>query len=153
MSRAFEDFPVGTRLVSSSRALTAKEITDFAREFDPQQLHVDKAAPNDNLLAGHAASGWQTAAVSMRLFVETMQVAGGIVGLAVDRLRWPHPVRPGDELRVEIKILRARLSQSRPGYGIIRYRCLTKNQKDEVVQSFLAAAMLPARSSVQPPAP
>jgi acyl dehydratase len=145
VSRAFEDFPVGTRLVSACRRITAEAIIDFAREFDPQLFHLDKAAPNDNLLAGHAASGWQTAAISMRLFVETMQVAGGIVGLAVDRLRWPHPIRPGDELRVEIKILRARLSQSRPGYGIIRYRCLTKNQKNEVVQSFLAAAMLPAR--------
>ena len=71
--------------------------------------------------------------------------SGGIIGLAVDELRWPKAVRPGDELRVEIEIIEARLSESRPGYGIIRYRSLTKNQDDETVQSFVAAAMLPRR--------
>ena len=86
----------------------------------------------------------------MRLFVETMQVPGGIIGLAVDELRWPEPVRPGDELRVEIEIIEGRLSESRPGYGIIRYSSLTKNQRDEVVQSFIAVALLPGRSVATP---
>jgi acyl dehydratase len=146
MSRGFEDFPVGTQLVSASCAVTAEDIIDFARKFDPQSFHIDPKAAEKTLFGELTASGWHTAAVSMRLFIETMNVAGGIVGLGVDELKWPHAVRPGDELRVEIEILQARQSKSRPGYGIIRIRNVTKNQRGEVVQSFMANAMLPAHS-------
>jgi acyl dehydratase len=147
MSRAFEDFPVGTRLVSTSCPITAEAITDFAREFDPQLFHLDPRLAEKTLFGGLAASGWYTAAISMRLFVDTMNVEGGIIGLQVDALKWPNAARPGDELRVEIKITKARRSKSRPGYGIIRIRAVTKNQRDEVVQSFMTSAMLPARGS------
>ena len=83
----------------------------------------------------------------MRLFIETMQVGGGIIGRAIDELRWPAAVHPGDSVRVEIEILEARLSQSKPGYGLIRYRSLTKNQDDKVVQSFIALAIRADASS------
>ncbi len=152
MSRAFEDFPAGTRLVSSKYPITAAAIMNFAREFDPQLFHLDLKAAGKTLFGGLAASGWHTAAVSMRLFVDTMDVAGGIIGMGVDELKWPNAVRPGDELRVEIEIVEARHSKSRPGYGIIRIRNVTKNQRDEVVQSFMASAILPARQEVKPPA-
>ena len=102
------------------------------------------------MLGGLAASGWQTAAVSMRLFIETMQVEGGIIGRAIDELRWPAAVHPGDRIRVEIEILEARLSQSKPGYGLIRYRSLTKNQDDQIVQSFIALALLPTSRATNP---
>lgn len=147
MSRAFEDFPVGTRLVSSSWTVTAEEIIDFARKFDPQSFHLDAKSAEKTLLGGLTASGWHTGALSMRLFVDAMNVPGGMIGLGVDELKWPNAVRPGDELRVETEILQARYSKSRPGYGIIRIRNVTKNQRDEVVQSFMANAMLPARGS------
>lgn len=147
MSRAFEDFPVGTRLVSSSCTVTAEEIVDFTRKFDPQQFHLDPISAEKTLFGGLTASGWHTAAISMRLFIDTMNVSGGIIGLQVDELKWPNAVRPGDELRVETEILSARRSKSRPGYGIIRIHNVTKNQRDEVVQSFMANAMLPARGS------
>lgn len=147
VDRVFEDFPIGRRFTSASQTLTAAEIVDFARRYDPQSFHLETGA-EENLLGGLSASGWQTAAVSMRLFIETMQVKGGIIGRAVDELRWPKAVHPGDTLRVEIEILEARLSQSKPGYGLIRYRSLTKNQNDEVVQSFIALAILPARHSL-----
>ena len=143
VSRTFEDFSVGRRLVSASHVISEKEIVEFARQFDPQVAHLEAAGGGESLLGGMAASGWQTAAISMRLFVQTMQVTGGIVGRAVDELRWPAAVRPGDTLRVEIEIVEARLSQSRPGFGIIRYCSLTKNQDDVVVQSFVATAILP----------
>lgn len=146
--RAFEDFPTGSRLVSSTYPITAEAIIEFGKNFDPQVFHLDPEAAKDTLFGGLAASGWHTAAVSMRLFVNTMNVAGGIIGLGVDELKWPNPVRPGDELRVEIEILSARISKSRPGFGIIRIRNVTKNQHGEVVQSFMASAMLPARSSL-----
>ena len=83
----------------------------------------------------------------MRLFIDMMQVEVGIIGRAIDELRWPTPVRPGDRIRVEIEILEARLSQSKPGYGLLRYRSLTKNQDDKVVQSFIALAILPTRAA------
>jgi acyl dehydratase len=145
MSCAFEDFSVGTDLVSSSCVVTAEDIIDFARKFDPQPFHFDPKAAEKTLFGGLTASGWHTAAVSMRLFIETMDVAGGIIGLGVDELKWPNAVRPGDELRVETEILAARRSKSRPDYGIIRIHNVTKNQHGEVVQSFMANAMLPAR--------
>ena len=148
MSRGFEDFPAGTRLVSTSYPVTADAIMDFGRKFDPQIFHLDPNSAEQTLFGGLAASGWHTAAVSMRLFVDTMNVAGGIIGMGVDELKWPNAVRPGDELRVEIEILDARLSKSRPGYGIIRIRNVTKNQRDEVVQSFMANAMLPTRQEL-----
>ncbi len=145
MGRAFEDFPVGSRFVSRRQVLTEEEMIAFAQRYDPQPFHID---PNvgENLLGGLAASGWQTASISMRLFVDTMQVEGGIVGRALDELRWPRAVRPGDSIRVEIEILEARRSESKPGYGLLRYRSLTLNQNDEVVQSFLALAILPCRA-------
>jgi acyl dehydratase len=148
MSRAFEDFPAGARLLSTSYPVTADAIMDFGQKFDPQLFHLDPKAAEQTLFGGLAASGWHTAAVSMRLFVDTMDVAGGIIGMGVDELKWPNAVRPGDELRLEIEILEARRSKSRPGYGIIRIRNVTKNQRGEVVQSFNASAMLPARSSL-----
>jgi acyl dehydratase len=147
MSSAFEDFPVGTRLVSSNYPITTAAIMNFAREFDPQLFHLDLKAAEKTLFGGLAASGWHTAAVSMRLFVETMDVAGGIIGMGVDELKWPNAVRPGDEVCLEIEILEARHSKSRPGYGIIRICNVTKNQRDEVVQSFTANAMLPMREA------
>jgi acyl dehydratase len=146
VGRAFEDFPVGSRFVSGLQKISAAEIVEFARRYDPQPFHL-ASDPGENLLGGLAASGWQTAAISMRLFIDTMQVEGGIIGRAIDELRWPKPVRPEDVLRVEIEILEARLSQSKPGYGLIRYRSLTLNQSGEVVQSFIALALLPSRSS------
>ncbi len=142
MSRAFEDFPVGSHFLSHEQTISAEEIIEFARLYDPQPFHLT-SDPGKNLLGGLAASGWQTAAISMRLFIETMQVEAGIIGRAIDELRWPVPVRPGDRIRVEIEILEARLSQSKPGYGLVRYRSLTKNQEDQVVQSFIALAILP----------
>jgi acyl dehydratase len=146
MGRTFEDFPVGFQLVSRSETLSAEEMIEFARRYDPQPFHLVSGA-EENLLGGLAASGWLTAAVSMRLFIETVDVEGGIIGRAIDELRWPAAVHAGDTLRVEIEILEARLSQSKPGYGLIRYRSLTKNQDDKVVQSFVALAILPTHNS------
>jgi len=145
VGRAFEDFPVGSRFISGTQKISAEEIVAFARVYDPQPFHLT-SNPGENLLGGLAASGWQTAAISMRLFIDMMQVEGGIIGRAIDELRWPKAVHPEDVLRLEIEILEARLSQSKPGYGLIRYRSLTLNQHDEVVQSFIALAILPSRA-------
>jgi acyl dehydratase len=144
--RYFEDFERGDVLNSDTFTVTAEAIVDFAQQFDPQVFHLDAKAAEETIMKGLIASGWHTAAVSMRLFVDTMNVRGGIVGLGVNDLRWPNPVRPGDELRVEIQIMDARLSKSRPGVGIIRIQNTTTNQRGEVVQTFAASAMVPMRA-------
>ncbi len=145
MNRCFEDFPVGMRLRSASYQVAPRAIEEFAREYDPQTFHLDQVAAERTLFGGLAASGWHTAAISMRLFIDTMQVTGGIIGLGVDELRWPTAVRPGDDLQVDTEILAARLSGSRPGQGILRIQNVTRNQRDQIVQSFTATAMLPTR--------
>jgi acyl dehydratase len=101
------------------------------------------------MVKGLMASGWHTAAVSMRLFVDAMNVPGGMIGLGVDELRWPIPVRPGDELRVATEVVEARRSKSRPGTGIIRFRNVTTNQRGEIVQTISAGAMLPMREAAE----
>ena len=143
--RVFEDFPIDTRLQSVPIEVTGQSIIEFAKQFDPQPFHVDPATAKRTLFGGLAASGWHTAAISMRLFVQTMNVPGGIIGMGVDELDWPNPVRPDDQLRLDIEIIDARLSKSRPGFGIIRVHNITRNQRDEIVQSFKASAMLPSR--------
>ena len=147
MIRYLDDFEPGQKFGSGQLSVEATRIKSFGAEFDPQPFHLDEDGARETFFKGLAASGWHTAAVSMRLFVDTMHVAGGIIGLGVDELKWPNAVRPGDELRLEIEILQARHSKSRPGYGIIRIRNVTKNQRDEVVQSFMANTMLPTREA------
>ena len=144
MSRSFADFKPGDEFVSATHQITREEIVAFAQQFDPQPAHLDEASGGQSLLGGLAASGWQTAAISMRLFIEVMDAGVGMIGVAVDKLRWPKPVRAGDKLRVELEILETRLSEKRPGFGLFRYRSLTKNQDDETVQSFCATALMPA---------
>jgi acyl dehydratase len=143
--RYFEDFKPGDIFQSDSLTVSAKAIVDFGRQFDPQIFHLDPKSPERTIVKGLIASGWHTAGITMRLFVETMNVPGGIIGLGVDKLRWPHSVRPGDELELEIEIVESRLSKSRPGAGIIRVQNVTRNQRGEVVQSFTASAMVPTR--------
>lgn len=143
--RYFEDLKVGDRFHSDTYEVTEDEIVNFAREFDPQIFHVDATSAKQTMFEGLIASGWHTASITMRLFVQTMRVPGGIVGLGVDELRWPNPVRPGDLLWVETEIVDLRESRSKPNYGIIRLRNITKNQRDEIVQSMLASALVPKR--------
>lgn len=146
--RYFEDLKIGNRFQSDTYLVTQDGIVAFAREFDPQVFHFDPASAKTTMFEGLIASGWHTAAVSMRLFVQTMNVPGGIIGLGVDELRWPNPVRPGDVLRVETEIVDLRASRSKPSYGIVRLRNVTKNQRDEIVQSMLASALVPKRDQV-----
>src|SRR5205823_11457953 len=108
-----------------------KEIIEFAEKFDPQKFHLNAKSAERSIFKGLIASGWHTAAITMRLFVRTLNFAAGAIGLGVDELRWPHAVRPGDVLRVETEILETRLSQSKPDHGVIRLRNVTTNQRGD----------------------
>ena len=141
----FDDLKVGDRFKSESLTVTEKQLIEFAHKFDPQMFHLSRKAAERTIFKGLIASGWHTAAISMRLFVRTLNFAEGAIGLGVDELRWPNVVRPRDVLTVETEIVDVRPSRSRPSYGIIRLRNVTTNQRGEVVQTMLANAMLPRR--------
>jgi len=113
--RYLEDFAVGQTYGSGHIRIEGDRIKSFAAEFDPQPFHLDDDAARNSIFRGLAASGWHTAALTMRLLVESeLKPAGGIVGAGFDEFRWPHPVRPGDELRVENEVIEVRPSKSRP---------------------------------------
>ena len=147
--RYLDDLKIGDRFRSEPLKVTEKEIIEFAHKFDPQMFHLNQKAGERSLFKGLIASGWHTAGLTMRLFVQTLNFAEGAVGLGVDELRWPNAVRPGDVLTVETEILDLRRSRSKPGYGIIRLRNVTTNQRGEVVQTMLASAMMPRRAKHQ----
>ena len=129
--------------------VTEQDIIAFAREFDPQPFHLDPAAAEQTVFKALVASGWHTAAMSMKLFVTgELQPVGGSVGLGVDELRWPRPVKPGDTLRLETEILEVRPSKSKPDRGVIRIRNVTTNQDGEVVQTFAASVLVRRRPPV-----
>jgi acyl dehydratase len=134
--RYLEDLAPGQRYAGAMRLRVDEERAKaFAAEFDPQPFHLDDAAAQQSIFRGLAASGWHTAAMTMRLLVECeLRPAGGIVGAGFDELQWPRPVRPGDELRVEVEVLDVRASKSRPQQGMVKLRTTTLNQRDEPVQ-------------------
>jgi acyl dehydratase len=141
----FDDLKIGDRFRSEPLNVTEKEVIEFAHKFDPQMFHLNHKAAERTLFKGLIASGWHTAALTMRLFVQTLNFPEGAIGLGVDELRWPNAVRPGDVLAVETEILDLRPSRSKPGYGIIRLRNVTTKQHGEIVQTMLASAMVPRR--------
>jgi acyl dehydratase len=141
-----DDFAVGQTFGSGTLRVDADRIKAFAAEFDPQPFHLDEVAAKDTAFGGLAASGWHTAALTMRLLVESeFRPAGGILGAGFDEFRWPRPVRPGDELRVESEILEVRPSKSRPDHGLVKVRTTTFNQRDEPVQILVANLLVPRR--------
>ena len=146
--RYLEDFAAGQTYGSGRATVDAERIKAFAAEFDPQPFHLDEEAAAGTMFRGLAASGWHTAAITMRLLVESeLKPAGGIVGIGFDEFRWPRPVRPGDELRVESEVLEVRPSKSRPDQGLIKVRTTTLNQHNEPVQIMISNLVVPRRPS------
>jgi acyl dehydratase len=144
--RYLEDFAVGQTFGSGRLRIDKERVLAFAAEFDPQPFHLDEAAARRSIFGGLAASGWHTAAVTMRLMIETeLKPAGGFVGAGLYECRWPRPVRPGDELRVECEVIEVRPSKSRPEQGLIKLRTTTLNQDDEVVLVHVVNMVVPRR--------
>jgi acyl dehydratase len=144
--RYLEDFAPGQKYASGRLRVESERIKSFAAEFDPQPFHQDEEAARRSIFGGLAASGWHTAAMTMRLLVESdFKPAGGIVGAGFDEFRWPQPVRPGDELSVEAEVLELRPSKSRPNQGLIKVRTTTRNQKGEIVQVSVGNLVVPRR--------
>jgi acyl dehydratase len=142
----FEDFYVGQKFDSVGTAkVTAEEIKEFGQKYDPQPFHLDEAAGEGSFFKGLAASGWLTAAIVMRLRVQSIKVAGGMIGAGVEEMRWTEPVRPGDTIRTEIEVAGVRQSTSRKDYGIVRTRTLAFNQRNEVVMRSTVNFLAPVK--------
>lgn len=142
-----DDLRVGQRFSSGTHLVDAEEIKAFAAQFDPQPFHLDELAAQGTLFGGLAASGWHTAAITMRLLVETgLPLMGGIIG-AGGEISWPRPTRPGDVLRVVSEIEDVTPSRSRPDRGMVRVRSETRNQRDEVVQVLVSKLVVPRRTA------
>ncbi len=145
--RYFEDFAVGEIFKPSGRVRVEKdEIVAFAKKYDPQFFHLDEEAARKSIFGRLVASGWHTAAMTMSLVAGSeYRSAGGTVGLGFEGMRWPIPVFPGDELRIETEVLEVRPSKSRPDRGLMKVRTRTLNQNGEAVQELIANAMVPRR--------
>ena len=144
--RYLEDYAVGQTFSSGRLRVDKVRIKAFAAEFDPQPFHLDEEAARETIFRGLVASGWHTAAMTMRLLVESeFKPAGGLIGAGFDELRWPRPVRAGDELRTESEILEVRPSKSRPEQGLIKVRTTTLNQNGEAVQVSIGNLLVPLR--------
>jgi acyl dehydratase len=151
----FEDYIVGEVFKPGGRIrVTKDDIIAFARQFDPQPFHLDEEAGRKSIFGRLVASGWHTAALTMRLITMNVRRSeGGNVGLGFDTLRWPIPVHPGDELHIETEVLEARPSRSRPDQGLIKLRTRTFNQDGQVVQELIGNAMVPRRPTGEKQAP
>jgi acyl dehydratase len=141
-----EDYTVGQTFGSGRLKVDANEIKAFAAAYDPQPFHLDEEKAQGTFFKGLAASGWHTAALTMRLLAESpLKPAVGIIG-AGGEISWPKPVRPGDELRLESEILEVRPSRSRPDRGMVKMRTTTLNQNGEAVQVLIANLIVTRRN-------
>lgn len=144
-ARYLDDLQVGDRFTSAEHALDEAQIKAFATQFDPQPFHLDPEAAKATFFGGLAASGWHTAAITMRLLVGGgLPLAGGIIG-AGGELSWPKPTRPGDVLHVETEVLSVTPSRSRPDRGMVTVRSETCNQQGDVLQLSVTKLVVPRR--------
>jgi acyl dehydratase len=133
-TRYLEDVQPGDSFESGSVTMVQAEMIEFARRFDPQPMHTDPVAALDGPFGGLIASGWHTAAVVMRLLNDARPLGDTpLIGMSVDFVRWPLPVRAGDVLRTKAEVLAVRVSRTRPSHGILKLRVTTRNQRGETV--------------------
>jgi len=145
--RYLEDIAVGERRQLGKKTIGREEIVAFAREFDPQPFHLDEAAAARSHFGGLVASGWHTASVAMRLFVDGM--VGEIASMGspgVDELRWLAPLRPGDTVSLQTEIVAVEPSRSRPDRGSVRVRYELTNQRDELVLTMIGIGIIARRT-------
>jgi acyl dehydratase len=137
-----DDLHVGQGFVSGEYRVDENQIKSFAAEFDPQPFHLDEAAAQRSIFRGLAASGWHTAAITMRLLVTSaLPLAEGTIGLGGE-IAWPRPTRPGDTLRVSSEIVEITPSRSKPNQAVVKIRNVTSNQNGEEVQIFTAKVLV-----------
>jgi acyl dehydratase len=141
-----EDIAVGDKVEFGHYEVTAEEIIDYARRFDPQPIHLDDDAARAAGLGGLIASGWHSVGMYMRMLVDNVLVGGNSMpSPGADEVRWLKPVRPGDVLSIRGEALEARPSRSKPDRGIVRWRYEMINQNDETVMSLVGIGFVQRR--------
>jgi acyl dehydratase len=147
--RYLDDFQVGERFVTQTVTLDAQMIKSFAAQFDPQPQHLDEEHAARSFFGGLTASGWHTAALTIKLIVESeLRISGGIVGSGLDEFQWYRPVRPGDSLHVEFEVVEIRLPFVRQNHGTLRIKIATLNQNGSPVLTVIANLLVPRRPAV-----
>ena len=146
--RYFEDYPAGAIFEGGAVTVTEHEILEFARKYDPQAMHTDPEAAARGYFGGLIASGWHTAAMTMRLFAtHFLSPVSSLASPGIDELRWVKPVRPGDVLSVRITVTGARRSRSKPDQGVVRSFAEVLNQNGEVVMALKPISLIRCRPS------
>ena len=151
----FEDYIPGTVFECGSIVVHEADIIAFARRYDPQPFHTDPAAAARSAFGGLIASGWHTAALTMRLLVgRYLSEASSLGSPGIDELRWLKPVRPADELSIRVSVLEARRSRSKPDRGLVRSSIQVSNQRNEPVMTMIAMNLVLLRDpgAVEPTA-
>ncbi len=147
-SRFLEDLVVGERHLTGSVQLSQQQSVEFAARYDPQPMHIDEEAAGKGPLQGLSASGWQTTALVMRLLVDARLLGDApVLGLGVDDLRWPNPLRPGDTIQAEIEVVAITPSRSKPDHGVVRIQVIARNQNGEVVLKMAPNLWVPRRGA------
>ena len=148
MTLTFEDFPVGRFGSFGPRHVSREEIVAFAAEFDPQPMHLDEAAAQKTMLGGLAASGWHLCSLMMRMMCDGFIGRTASMGSpAVSEGRWLAPLRPGDELTLEIDVIATRASKSRPDMGIVTIKSTARNAAGVVLCELISPLMIGRRAS------
>jgi acyl dehydratase len=147
MSLYLDDLQIGQQFQSRVYELSTEAVKAFAEQFDPQPFHLDENAAEQSFFNGLAASGWHTSAIAMRLMVESIPIAGGLIGAGLEELRWLKPVRPNDSLHLVCEILTIRKARSQPTKGIVRVGHTLFNQHNEPVEKFISTIVVPSANS------
>lgn len=148
----YEDLAPGQVYRTGSVAVTREEMLAFASRYDPQPFHLDEAAGRKSLFGGMSASGWMTAALTMRLMIlSEFRFVEGAIGLGIESLRWPRPVFAGDELTAVIEVTAMRPSESKPDFGVIKFTTTTTNQRGQIVQTKQSNVLVPRRAADKSP--
>lgn len=146
--RYFEDYTVGSTYEFGTVSVDEAEAITFARAFDPQPIHIDPVAAAQGPFGGLIASGWHTAALMMRLYVDNyLSSVASLASPGIDELRWAKPVRPGDTLRIRVTITDSQRSRSKPDRGMVRTLIEVLNQRGEIVSSMKAMNLLRCRAA------
>ena len=143
--RYFEDYPVGAVFTGGPVSVSEQDILEFARRYDPQPMHVDKAAAQAGQFGGLIASGWHTGSLMMQLLTKHFVPAGNLASPGLDELRWVRPVRPGDQLSLRVTVGSARRSRSKPDQGVVISFVEVLNQTGEVVMTLKPISLMYCR--------
>ena len=145
-----EDLSIGQKFTSGIASVQEYLIQEFGSLYDPQPFHTNKELAKNTFFKGLVASGWHTAAITMRLLVQSnLKLAGGLIGAGIDELRWPISVYPGDELHLDIEVIDTKRSASKPNRGIAKIKVLTKNQNGATVMSSVATLVVESKLNIK----